>query len=150
MIRKACMRDVPAIQRRINEFASDGLMLGRSLSNLYDNLRDFFVEDEDGAVVGTVALHFSWDGLAEVRSLAVAPEHQRKGIARRLVERCIEEAREYECSRVFTLTYVPDFFRKVGFVEIDKAELPHKVWADCVNCPKFPDCDEIALVLDLA
>jgi amino-acid N-acetyltransferase len=149
-LRKASMSDIPAIQALVNAYAREEQMLAVSLVDLYDNLRDFFVCEVDGAFAGTMALHFVWDGLAEVRSLAVARAHQRRGVARRLVEAGVEEARVYDCRRVFALTYVPDFFRKLGFREIDKHELPHKVWADCVKCPKFPDCGEIPLALDLA
>ncbi|MFW5857823.1 MAG: N-acetyltransferase [Planctomycetota bacterium] len=149
MIRKAHMRDVKAIQALVNAFADAGRMLPVSLVDLYDRLRDFFVWEEDGRVLGVLALHFTWEGLAEVRSLAVADEAQGRGIARALVERGLEEARQYDCTRVFALTYVPDFFRKLGFRDIEKGELPHKVWADCVKCPKFPDCDEVAVAVDL-
>jgi len=149
MIRKAHMRDVKAIQALVNAFADAGRMLPVSLVDLYDRLRDFFVWEEDGRVLGVLALHFTWEGLAEVRSLAVADEAQGRGIARTLVERGLEEARQYDCTRAFALTYVPDFFRKLGFHDIEKSELPHKVWADCVKCPKFPDCDEVAVAVDL-
>lgn len=149
MIRKALMRDVSAIHKLINSFAEKGIMLPRSLSRLYDDLRDFYVFEKDGQLVGTVAVHFIWNELAEIRSLAVDPSCQKEGIGRLLVQRGIEDAREFHCTRAFTLTYVPGFFEKLGFTQIDKSELPHKVWADCVNCPKFPDCDEVALALDL-
>ena len=149
MIRKACMRDVPEIHKLINEFAEKGIMLPRSLGRLYDDLRDFYIFEQDGHVGGTVAVHFIWDGLAEIRSLAVRESLQGHGVGRQLVERGIEDARSFDCARAFTLTYVPGFFQKLGFHQIDKSGLPHKIWADCVNCPKFPNCDEIALVLDL-
>lgn len=150
MIRKAHMRDVKVIQALVNRYATEGLMLPLSLVDLYDRLRDFSVCEAGGEVVGTVALHFCWEGLAEVRSLAVADEHQGRGVARSLVAQALAEAREYDCHRVFTLTYVDGFFRKLGFQSIDKGELPHKVWADCIKCPKFPDCDEVPLVFELA
>lgn len=146
MIRKACMLDVPEIRGLVNVYADKGEMLAISLNNVYDRLRDFFVYEKDGKIIGTVALHFVWENLAEVRSLAVAEDFQGQGIARELVNEAIKEAEHYTCSKIFTLTYVPGFFEKLGFEKIDKGELPHKVWADCINCPKFPDCGEIPLV----
>lgn len=149
MIRKARMDDVPAIRNLVNIYADQGEMLAISLNNVYDRLRDFFVYEKDDKIVGSVALHFVWENLGEVRSLAVAKEEQGQGIARELVNAAIEEAKDYTCSRIFTLTYVPEFFKKLGFSDIDKNELPHKVWADCINCPKFPDCGEVPLIYDI-
>jgi amino-acid N-acetyltransferase len=142
------MSDVPTIQGLINAYADKGEMLAVSLVDLYDRLRDFFVYEENSIILGVCALHFTWDGLAEVRSLAVLEAKKGSGIGSTLVKSCLEEAKEYDCGRVFTLTYVPDFFKKLGFNEIDKGELPHKVWADCVKCPKFPDCNEVPLAID--
>jgi amino-acid N-acetyltransferase len=144
------MKDVPQIQKLVNEYASDGLMLALSLGVLYDRMRDFFVYEENDEVIGVAALHFSWEGLAEIRSLAVKKEHNRKGVAKKLISTLMEEAKEFGCKRVFTLTFVPDFFRKIDFKDIDKGELPHKVWADCINCPHFPDCNEVPLAYDFA
>jgi amino-acid N-acetyltransferase len=149
MIRKAHMCDVPLIHDLVNRFAEEELMLSVSRVDLYDRLRDFFVFEDGEKVIGCAALHFTWENLAEVRSLAVRRDSQKKGVGKALVERALAEAREFECSRVFTLTFVPAFFEKLGFRRIDKAELPHKVWADCIKCPKFPDCNEISLALDL-
>ncbi|MBN1256500.1 MAG: N-acetyltransferase [Planctomycetes bacterium] len=149
MIRKAKVSDIKAIQALVNKHAANGAMLPLGISELYDKLRDFIVYEHDNKIVGVVALHFIWEGLAEIRSLAVDTDYQHQGIATSLVKRAIEDAREYGGSRVFALTYVPPFFEKNGFKEIDKAELPHKVWADCINCPKFPDCGEVPLALDL-
>ena len=116
MIRKGKMRDIPAIQKLVNSYAEQGQMLSLSLVDLYDNLRDFFVNEENGEVIGAAALHLVWDGLAEVRSMAVRKDMQGRGIAKELVQRLLAEAREYDCKRVFTLTYVPGFFEKLGFV----------------------------------
>jgi amino-acid N-acetyltransferase len=116
---------------------------------LYESLRDFYVVEEDGIILGTAALHVVWDDLAEVRSVAVMEDAGRKGIGSRLVQACIAEAREIGLKRIFCLTYKPDFFGKHGFRLVDKSELPHKVWGDCIKCPKFPDCDENAMILDL-
>lgn len=149
MIRKAQIADVKDIQKLLMTFANRGDMLSRSLSELYESLRDFYVVEEDGVLLGAAALHIVWDDLAEVRSVAVIEDAGRKGIGSRLVQACISEARELGLKRIFCLTYKPDFFAKHGFRLVDKAELPHKVWGDCIKCPKFPDCDENAMILDL-
>ena len=149
MIRKARISDVKEIQKMVEVYAQKGEMLPRSLSELYDNLRDFYVLEENGILSGVCALHICWDDLAEVRSLVVAEGHTRKGIGRQLVTACVDEAREFGIKRVFALTYQRSFFDKLGFHEIDKMHLPHKIWGDCIKCSKFPDCDEIAMVMDL-
>jgi amino-acid N-acetyltransferase len=149
MIRKAQIADVKNIQKLLMTFASRGDMLSRSLSELYESLRDFYVVEEDGVLLGASALHIVWEDLAEVRSVAVVEDSGRKGIGSRLVQACIAEARELGLKRIFCLTYKPDFFGKHGFRLVDKSELPHKVWGDCIKCPKFPDCDENAMILDL-
>jgi amino-acid N-acetyltransferase len=149
MIRKAQIADVKNIQKLLMTFANRGDMLSRSLSELYESLRDFYVVEEDGVLLGAAALHIVWEDLAEVRSVAVAEDAGRKGIGGRLVQACIAEAHEIGLKRIFCLTYKPDFFAKHGFRLVDKAELPHKVWGDCIKCPKFPDCDENAMILDL-
>ena len=149
MIRKAHIADVKDIQKLLMTFANRGDMLSRSLSELYESLRDFYVFEEDGIIMGAAALHIVWDELAEVRSVAVSEDAGRKGIGSVLVQACIAEAHEIGLKRIFCLTYKPDFFAKHGFRLVDKAELPHKVWGDCIKCPKFPDCDENAMILDL-
>jgi amino-acid N-acetyltransferase len=149
MIRKAEMGDVKDIQKLLTNFANRGDMLSRSLSELYESLRDFYVAVEDERLMGTAALHIVWDDLAEVRSVAVSEEVGRKGIGSQLVQACINEASQIGIGRLFCLTYKPDFFAKFGFRLVDKSELPHKVWGDCIKCVKFPDCDENAMILDL-
>ncbi len=150
MIRKARISDVKYIHSLLTHFAGNGLLLPRSLSELYDHLRDYAVyEHRDGTVRGTVALHISWEDLAEIRSLAVEEEFQGLGIGSQLVEFCISEAITIGIYKIFTLTYQPAFFEKLGFRLVDKGILPHKVWADCVKCPKFPDCDESAMLMEL-
>ena len=149
MIRKAKIADPPTIAAIINDFASRNQMLPRALSEIYEGLRDFFVYEQDGRVVGCAALHVAWDGLGEIRSLAVLQEQQRKGVGTKLVEACLKEACELGIKRLFVLTYAPGFFRKFGFRDFPKANLPHKIWTDCIKCPKFPNCDEEALVLDM-
>lgn len=121
-------------------------MLPRALNELYESIRDFFVYEIDGQIVGVCALRILWEDLAEVRSLAVLPEFQRSGIGRALVKRCLKEAVDLGIKRVFALTYRPDFFKKNGFVDIDKAKLPQKIWGDCLKCHKFPECDEHAVI----
>jgi amino-acid N-acetyltransferase len=147
MIRTARMEDVKHIHTLINDFAGEGLLLNRSISSLYDKLRDFHVfTDEDNTLIGVCALQITWENLAEVRSLAVRAESQSRGIGSQLVRSCLAEAEKFGIERVFTLTYQPGFFRKLGFIDIDKKELPHKIWSDCIHCHKFPDCDEDALM----
>ncbi|MGB5686173.1 MAG: N-acetyltransferase [Candidatus Electrothrix sp.] len=145
LIRPARMSDVKDIHSLLQHFSAKGLLLGRSISSLYDQLRDFVVFDDNG-IQGVCALHICWENLAEIRSLAIAEQHQGKGIGRQLVHSCLDEARSLEIGRVFTLTYQAAFFKKLGFSDIEKNDLPHKIWSDCLQCPKFPDCDEEALV----
>lgn len=149
MIRKARIDDTKTIHRLLMGYARDGLMLSRSLADIYETIRDFYVFEVDGTVVGTVCLHICWEDLAEVRSLAVDQGHEGHGIGRMLVEACLEEARELGLVKVFALTYKQAFFEKLGFRVIEKAELPHKIWGDCLKCAKFPDCDEIAMITEL-
>ena len=151
MIRKARMADVKGIHQLIAEYARAGDMLPRSLADIYENLRDYFVfEENDGELVGSAAIHIMWEDLAEVRSLAVREGKMRRGIGTQLVESCISEAIVLGIGRVFALTYKPGFFEKLGFRIVDKAELPQKIWTDCLKCSKFPDCDEVALVADFS
>ena len=149
MIRKAKLGDIKEIQRLIKIYAPRGGILPRSLSELYDYLRDFFVFIRNRKVVGICALHICWDGLAEIRSLVVEEDARKKGIGMRLVRACLKEAGAFGVERVFVLTYQPEFFGKLGFREVEKAILPHKTWADCLKCVKFPDCDEIAMMKEL-
>ena len=151
MIRKAKVTDIRAIHRMLDFYSRRNEMLGRSLSELYDNLRDFYVytDGEPEQVVGACAMHICWEDLAEVRSLCVLEEHQGRGIGTKLVDACISEAITLSLFKIFVLTYRPGFFQKLGFREVDKSTLPHKVWADCIHCVKFPECDEIAMVLNL-
>ncbi len=146
MIRKATVKDVPEIRRLINSHADKGEMLPRSLGDTCDNIRDFFIYEENGVMLGCCALHVTWIDLAEIRSLAVRDDFQGKGVGTALVAACMEDARQLSIGKVFALTYKPDFFRRIGFRRIDKGELPHKVWLECVNCVKFPDCDEVAVI----
>lgn len=147
-LRKATIKDAEVIHKLVSHFAGKGIMLPRSLNSVYESIRDFWVAEDEGAreVLACVALHvIGWEGLAEVRSLSVKEDTQKTGYGKLLVEKCIEEAKELGIKRLFALTFVPDFFLHLGFNEIDKNELPHKIWSDCIDCPFFPDCKEIAV-----
>lgn len=146
MIRKAKIEDIKQIQKLINSFAKLDLMLPRSLNELYENIRDFWVVEENKRIIGCAALHISWDDLAEIKSLAVAKNKQRSGLGRELINACLNEAKQLGAKRIFVLTYKPEYFKKFGFKKIKHENLPHKIWAECINCCKFPDCQEIALL----
>lgn len=145
-IRKAKVKDARKIQQIVNHFADKELMLALSLNEIFDSLRDFTIIEKEGEIIGAGALHIMWEDLAEIRSLAVKETYQRKGYAGQLVERLISEAKEFKFEKIFVFTYQKKFFKKFGFEQIDKNRLPHKVWTDCLNCPKFENCDEIAMM----
>jgi len=147
MLRKASIKDVKKIHALINKSAATGEMLPSSRGDLYDNMRDYIVYVENGTVLGTSALHICWEDLAEVRSLCVVESARVKGIGRTLVEACMEEAKNLSIKKVFVLTYQGTFFSKCGFQPVDKKELPQKIWSDCIRCPKFPECDELAMIM---
>ncbi|MDY7000213.1 MAG: N-acetyltransferase [Thermodesulfobacteriota bacterium] len=150
LIRKAGVRDVGPIHDLLMGYADQGLLLPRSFSDLYGHVRDFFVlAPESGPVKGCCALSVVWEDIAEIRSLAVAQEERKKGWGQGLVRVCLDEAVSLGLDRVFILTYETKFFERFGFSEVSKDVLPQKVWADCLNCPKFPDCDETAMLLSL-
>lgn len=149
MLRKAIVADVKPIHALLLSQAKDGLLLPRPLGDLYRHVREFYVIDRGGEVLGCCALAIIWDNIAEVRSLVVADELRKQGWGARLVEVCLSEAVALGLSQVFTLTYQDKFFAKIGFREVGKEVLPNKIWADCIHCPKFPDCDEIAMLVDL-
>lgn len=149
MIRPATIYDVPRIQEIINSHAELGRMLFKSLAQLFEDLRDFAVYEENGEVFGCAALTIIWADLAEVRSLAVHEGHMGRGIGRKLVEWSAEEARRLQIRRIMSLTYEQRFFEKLGFEVVSKESLPLKVWSDCVRCPKRDGCDEIAMVRTL-
>lgn len=150
MIRKAKIEDIKQIQNLINYFAGKDLMLPRSLNELYENIRDFWVVEEDKKIVGCAALHISWADLAEIKSLAVNKDWQSKGKGKLLIASCIKEAKELSAKRVFVLTYHYKYFQKLGFRRVKHEDLPHKIWAECINCPKFPNCKEVALLKNIA
>ncbi|MFH1407242.1 MAG: N-acetyltransferase [Candidatus Omnitrophota bacterium] len=149
MIRKAKIKDIKKIQELINFYAKKDLMLPRSLNELYENLRDFFVYEEKSKLLGCCALHVSWQDLAEVKSVAVSPKHRHKGIGTKLIDAAVNEAKLLGIKQLFALTYVPLFFKRHGFRRLAKSKLPHKIWSECIYCHKFPNCDETALIRKL-
>ena len=146
MIRKAKIKDIKYIQELIGYFAKRDVMLPRSLNELYENIRDFWVYEDKGKILGCAALHISWDDLAEIKSLAVAKNKQKQGLGADLIAACLAEAQVMGAKKVFVLTYKQEFFKKSGFKKIKHEALPHKIWAECINCCKFPNCQEIALL----
>jgi len=148
-IDKATMAEAPQIQGLVSSFAAIGEMLPRPLSEIYEHLRDFFVVREEQQVVACAALHIMWEDLAEIRSLAVMEGNQEQGMGLLLVNACLTEARRLGIRTVFALTQQPAFFEKAGFRQADVMSLPRKVWGECFRCPKFPQCDEIAVVIEL-
>ncbi len=144
-IRKAQIKDVSRIKQLIDEHMHEGFMLPRPLSELYENMRDFFVWEEEGTIHGCVGLHIVWEDLAEIKSLVVDHHGRGKGWGKQLIQACLDEAKDMQIERVFALTQIQDFFVKLGFEILDKEQLPHKVWAECIRCYKFPHCDEVAV-----
>lgn len=147
--RKAKVSDIKKIHRSLNAFAQKGLTLPRPLNELYEHVRDFYICEDSKSILGFCALHLLWEDLGEIRSLIVTEESRKQGIGRILVSKCIGEAKRLGLKRVFALTYTPDFFKTIGFGDIDKSKLPHKIWGDCMRCPKFPECDEFAVIKNL-
>lgn len=148
-LEKAKIGDVPQIHKLVNSFATQGEMLARPLSEIYENIRDYFVFRKGNRVIACVALHVSWSDLAEIKALAVTGSNQKSGLGSRLIAACMKEAKGLDIPIIFCLTYKPEFFEKLGFVRVDKMKLPKKVWTECFHCPKFPDCDEVALFYTL-
>jgi amino-acid N-acetyltransferase len=152
MIRKATIKDIKPVHSLLQQYGRKGELLPRPLSVLYDHVRDFWIyeDDKDSDVLGCCALQFCWDDLAEIRSLAVHPDYVGQRIGSKLVEKVLSEAKSFNIQKVFALTYRPGFFERFGFDRIDRSELPIKIWADCIMCIKFPDCDEIAMMKEIA
>ena len=149
MVRKAKIKDARQIQALINAFARRDLMLPRSLNEVYENIRDFWVAEHRARIIGCAAMHVSWDDLAEIKSVAVAKPRQGRGIGGELIMSCLKEARELGAKKVFVLTYNPGFFKRFGFKKVRHSSLPHKIWIECIRCCKFPNCQEIALLKTL-
>ena len=151
ILKKALPTDASAIKELVNSHAESDWLIPRSLNQLYENIRDFFVikAGTGDEVLGCVALRISWENLAEIRSLVVSSALRGQGWGSKLVEAALKEAGDLGLKKVFTLTVRPGFFKKLGFSEVDKNELPQKIWRDCINCPHFPDCREVALITSI-
>ncbi len=149
VLRRARVTDVPAAHELVNFYAAKGVMLPRARSEIYDFLRDFVVYEEDGDLAATGALHIVWDDLGEIRSVAVKEAYRGRGIATEIIEHLLSEAILLGLGKVFVLTFIPEFFGRFGFELVERSTLPHKVWADCIHCPHFPDCGEVPLVRSL-
>ncbi len=149
-VRPARITDTTPILTLVNELALRQIMLPRSPASVIENIRDFLVAEVDGKLAGCGALAVTWTDLGEIRSLAVHPDHQKDGIGRALVDALVADAERLGLPQLFAFTYVPGFFTKVGFEECEHEDLPHKVFNDCMHCPKFMACDEIAMTRVLA
>ncbi|WP_456384865.1 N-acetyltransferase [Persephonella sp.] len=149
MLRKATVKDAQEIFKILQKYAIEGILLPRSLNSIYENIRDFYVYEENGKIIGTGSLHIFWEDLAEIKSLAILPEYQNRGIGRQIVQACIQEAKQLGIKKVFALTYVPSFFEKLGFKVVDKSEFPQKVWTECIHCVKFNECKEVPVLLEI-
>jgi len=146
LVRKATVKDGKEIFKILQKFAIKGLLLPRSLNSIYENIRDFFVYEDNGKIVAVCSLHIYWEDLAEIKSLAVEESYQGKGIGKELVSQCLEDAKNLGISKVFALTYVPEFFEKLNFKIVDKSNFPMKIWNECIHCTKFNDCKEIPVL----
>jgi len=149
MLRGAHINDVEQMNKLVDHFAKKDLMLARPLGELYENIRDYYVYVENGSIVGCAALHIFWKDLAEIKSIAVEEDYQKRGIGKQLIQKCLEEGKVLGINRLFVLTYIPEFFERMGFKRVDKELLPHKIWSECVKCYKFPDCDEVPLIIEI-
>ena len=145
-IRKAKINDAKNIQKLVNYYADKKIMLPRALNEIYENIQGYFIIELNKKIIGCSALAVSWEDLAEIKSLAVSPSHGRKGLGTKLVEACEREARKIGIKKIFVLTYVPEFFGKLGFKRVPKETLPHKIWTGCIRCPFFPNCNEVPLI----
>lgn len=146
-LRKADIKDAKKIQRLIVHYAKQDLMLPRSLIEIYENIRDYLIVSRKGEILGCCSLHICWEDLAEIKALAVDEKEKGKGIGKRLAKAALKEAKRLKVKKVFCLTYIPEFFRQFGFKKISRRKLPHKIWTECLKCPKFPNCDEQAMML---
>lgn len=146
---KATLAHARGIHVLVNSFAHKNRLLPRSLNDIYELIRDFYICLDKDKIIAACSLHIVWEDLAEIRSLAVMKKYQRRGIGNDLVDLCLKEAVSLGINKVFALTYYPEFFHYMGFEDIDKNELPHKIWGDCLKCPKFPGCEEVAVIKKL-
>lgn len=144
--KKAVTGDAKAIHKLINTYAEKNKMLPRSLNEIYENIRDYLICLDNGSIIAVSSLHILWEDLAEIRSVSVSKKYQGRGIGKKLISKGLKEAKSIGVKKVFALTYHPDYFKILGFEDIDKNNLPHKIWVDCLKCPKFPDCNETAVI----
>ena len=149
MIRKATVEDVKQIQKLVNHYAKREKMLPRSLNELYENIRNFFVYAEGKKICGCCALAVDWEDLAEIKSLAVDTKKTGKDVGSKLLESCLADAKKLKIKKIFALTYIPEFFERFGFKKISKRKLPHKIWNECIKCVYFPRCKEIAMMKEI-
>lgn len=145
-IRPAKVKDVKSMQQIVNHFASKKEMLPRSLNDIYENIQEYYVAEHKGKIIGCSAIHVSWEDLAEIKSLAVAVGSQKKGVGSKLVTACEKKAKALGIKKVFALTFRPGFFEKLNYKRIKREALPHKIWGECIKCPMFPDCGEVAMI----
>jgi len=148
-LRKAKIPDVPQIYKLINFYANKRLMLPRALSEIYEHLQEFFVIEYKKKIIGCVALHVTWEDLAEIKSLAISPKFRKKGLGSKLLKRCHKEAKQLGVKRIFALSFVPEFFKKHKYRVVKRDTLPHKIWMECVKCPYFPNCKEVPLIREI-
>lgn len=146
-VRNAVLKDIDQVYKLVNQYADEELLLPRTRESLIINIQSIFVAEEKGEVLGVACLAILGQDMAEVRSLAVDEKAQGRGIGKILVERIIEETKRLGISKLISLTYQVIFFEKCGFEIINKEEMPQKVWTDCIHCPKFPACDEVAMAI---
>ncbi len=148
-IRRARIQDAYKIQELIKKYSAEADLLKRSIADLYSQIRDYIVAFDGKKLAGVIAVHVYWEDLSEIRSFVLEKRYRGKGYGAMLLEEALKEAKNVGTKKVFALTKIPDFFKKNGFRPIPKNKLPHKIWKDCFSCPKFPDCDESALILNI-
>ncbi|MDP8217018.1 MAG: N-acetyltransferase [Candidatus Kaelpia imicola] len=148
-IEKARVENGVDIYNLINEAAKEYDVLPRALGYIYENIRDFWVISGKNEIIGCIALHFTWEDLAEIKSLVLDSSFKGDNMGASLIVEALREAQRYKVKKVFVLTFIPEYFKKFGFEKVDKSKLPHKIWAECINCPKFPNCNEEAMIKEL-
>jgi amino-acid N-acetyltransferase len=148
-IRPAKVFDVKGIHTLVEHYANNKEMLHRPLNAIYENIQEFVILENDNKIIGCGSLHVSWEDLAEIKALAVSEEYKMQGLGRKIVGKLQDNAKELGVQKVFSLSFKPEFFKKLGFIEIPKEMLPRKIWSECVNCYLFPDCGEVPLLFSL-
>lgn len=146
---RAKLPDMPQVHKLVTYFADKGDLLHRPLSELYENVRDYYIIKEGDEIIACASVHVLWSDLAEIKAVAVREEYQSHGLGKLLMNRCFEEAREMDLATVFVLTHKPAYYEQFGFQLVDVMTLPRKVWGECLRCPKFPNCNELAMVYHL-